>query len=231
MNKPVSRLVIDSIIRSGRKSVALVVTAEAKLIVRAPYRTSLRYIEDLVRKKEKWITQKQQAAMLRNETHKFKRTAAGEEFPFLGELYTLELREGKSLVELQHGKLMLQLKAAEDAEPLLEAWYRKQAKFVLAERTAYYSKMTGLHPKSISITGARRRWGSCGPENTLNFTWRLTMAPLHIIDYVVVHELAHIQFKNHSADFWKRVASILPEYKKCRRWLADNQRLMELLII
>lgn len=228
MDKSVSRIVIDSVIRSGRKSVALVVTAEAKLIVRAPYRTSMRYIEDLVRKKEKWITEKQQAAMLRNETHKVKQITSGEEFLYLGELYRLELKEGKPFAEVQPGKLLLQLKAVEDAQPLLEAWYRKQAKLVLAERTAYYSKMTGMLPKAVSITGARRRWGSCGPKNTLNFTWRLVMAPLHIIDYVVVHELAHIQFKNHSADFWKRVASILPEYKKCRRWLADNQRLMEM---
>ena len=229
MDKPVSRFVIDSIIRSGRKSVALVVTADAKLIVRAPYRTSVRYIEDLVRQKQKWIAEKQQAAMLRNEAHKVKQVVEGEEFLFLGELYRLELRAGKPLVELQPGKLLLQAKTAEDAEPLLEAWYRKHARRVLAERTAYYSKLTGLRPKSISITGARRRWGSCGPKNSLNFTWRLVMAPLDVIDYVAVHELAHIEFKNHSANFWNSVASILPEYKKCRKWLADNQRLMELL--
>ena len=207
MDKPVSRFVIDSIIRSGRKSVALVVTADAKLIVRAPYRTSIRYIEDLVRKKQKWITEKQQAAVLRNEKYKAKQTSSGEELIYLGESYRL----------------------AGETEPADEAWYRKQARRILAERTAYYSGLTGLRPKSISITGARRRWGSCGPKNSLNFTWRLVMAPLHVIDYVVVHELVHIQFKDHSANFWNGVASILPEYKKCTKWLADNQRLMELL--
>ncbi len=227
MDKPVSTLVIDGIIRSGRKSVALVVTADAKLIVRAPYRTSMRYIEDLVREKQKWITEKQQAAMLRNEAHKVKQAAAGEEFLFLGESYRLELRAGKPLVEVKPGKLLLQVQTTEDSEPLLEAWYRRQAGRVMAERVAYYSDMTGLRPISVSVSGARKRWGSCGPKNTLNFTWRLVMAPLEVIDYVVMHELVHIQFKDHSANFWKRVASILPNYKKSRKWLADNQKLME----
>lgn len=228
MYKPVSGVIIDSIVRSGRKSVALVVTSDARLIVRAPYRTSVRYIEELVRKKQKWITKKQQVVILRNKAHRAKQVEVGEEFLYLGELYRLELRAGKTHVEVQPGKLLLQVEAGEEAEPLLEAWYRRQARRVLAERTAYYSDMTGLCPKSISITGARRRWGSCGPKNSLNFTWRLVMAPLFIIDYVVVHELAHIEFKDHSANFWKRVASILPEYKKSRDWLAFNQKILDL---
>lgn len=228
MYKPVTEPVIDNIIRSGRKSVALVVTSDARLVVRAPYRTPVRYIEDLVRKKKKWVLEKQQAAILRNEIRKAKRIAEGEEFPYLGGQYRLEIRAGKPLVEVQPGKLVLQIKADGDAASVLEAWYRRQARRILTNRTAFYSELTGLRPKSLSITGARRRWGSCGPRNTLNFTWRLVMAPLEIIDYVVVHELAHIEFKNHSANFWNRVASILPEYKKCRKWLADNRGLMEL---
>lgn len=229
MDKSFSKPVIDSIIRSGRKSVALVVTADAKLVVRAPYRTSLSYIEDLVRQKQKWIIEKQQAAILRNEKHKVAPAADGVEFLYLGKTYRLEIREGRPLVELKPGKLVLQVQSSEDAEAYLTAWYKKQARHVLLERTAYYSELTGLRLKSISITSARRRWGSCGPKNTLNFTWRLVMAPLDVIDYVTVHELVHIQFKDHSANFWNRVASILPEYKKSRKWLSDNQRLMESL--
>lgn len=220
---------IDSIIRSGRKSVALVVTSDAKLIVRAPYRISVKYIEELVVQKRKWIIERQQAARARNEAHKVKEVVEDEEFLFLGEPYRLHLIQGKRKVELQPDKLLLYREAEGENKPVLEAWYKKQAKRVFLERVAYYSKLTGMHPKSVSLSGARRRWGSCGPKNTLNLAWRLVMAPVWIIDYVVVHELAHIQFKNHSRDFWNKVALILPEYKECRKWLVQNQKLLELL--
>ena len=228
MRRSSSGPVIDNIIRSGRKSVALVVTAEGKLVVRAPYRTSLSYIEDLVRRKQRWIIEKQEAARLRNEEHKEKSATAGEAFLYLGEPYVLELTPGRASVEARQGRLLLQVNDTADAGPVLEAWYRKQARQVLADRVSHYSGRTGLMPKSIGITGARRRWGSCGPKNTLNFAWRLVMAPLEVIDYVVVHELAHIEVKNHSSAFWAKVASILPEYKKYRTWLVKNQKLMEL---
>ena len=73
----------------------------------------------------------------------------------------------------------------------------------------------------IRITGARTRWGSCAGER-LNFTYRLAMAPLEVIDYVIVHELVHIEVKNHSKTFWKRVEKIMPGYKRRRRWLKEN---------
>ena len=228
MEKAVSMPVIDSIIRSKRKTIVLVVTAEAKLVVRAPYRTSLKYIEDIVKSRQKWINEKQKAVRLRNEAHIPRRLVDGGEFLFLGETYRLEMVKGRPHVELQPGRLILQAQDAEEGKAALEAWYRKQAKRVFVERTAYYSDMTGLRPKSVSVSGAKRRWGSCGPKNTLNFAWRLVMAPVRVIDYVVVHELAHIEFKNHSADFWRKVADIMPGYGECRAWLSRNQKLLEL---
>lgn len=69
-------------------------------------------------------------------------------------------------------------------------WYKNEAQKVIQERVEYYSQLTGIKYKSVTITDAKRRWGSCGPKGSLNFTWRLVMAPLRVIDYVVVHELA-----------------------------------------
>ena len=77
-------------------------------------------------------------------------------------------------------------------------------------------------PKQVRINSAKTRWGSCGPGGVLNFTWRLVMAPLDVIDYVVVHELSHLRVKDHSSKFWKVVESISPEYKKHRKWLREN---------
>ncbi len=89
-----------------------------------------------------------------------------------------------------------------------------------------YSEMTGLIHRSIKITSAKKRFGSCSPNGSLNFSWRLMMAPLNIIDYVVVHELVHIEERNHSKNFWNKVRIILPDYKQSEKWLKDNSQLL-----
>ena len=224
-----AKIKIDQIIRSKRKTIALVVTADARLVVRAPFRTSSGYIENLVKQKMKWIIEKQQSAMQRNEVHKDKLITEGEDFLFLGDTYNLEIGEGKTGVELKPGKLILHVKDKEDSALYLKNWYKKQALHILSERVEHFSRMTGIRYKSVKITDARKRWGSCSPKDALNFTWRLVMAPLLIIDYVVIHELSHIEYRNHSKYFWKKVESLMPEYKLCRKWLKDNQKLMDLM--
>jgi predicted metal-dependent hydrolase len=85
-----------------------------------------------------------------------------------------------------------------------------------------------LKPVAIKITEARKRWGSCGSKGTLNFSWRLIMAPMEVIDYVIVHELAHIGQLNHSPTYWRKVAEILPDYKKREKWLKENGGLLSI---
>lgn len=113
-----------------------------------------------------------------------------------------------------------------NARELFIQWYKKEAIKRIKERVDFYSSITGLKYRKISITNARHRWGSCNGIANLCFTWRLIMAPLEIIDYVIVHEIFHIEVKNHSKDFWQKVESFIPEYKKCRKWLTENQNLL-----
>jgi predicted metal-dependent hydrolase len=89
--------------------------------------------------------------------------------------------------------------------------------------------LTGIKYKSVRVSAATRRWGSCGVNGTLNFTWRLVMAPLRVIDSVVVHELAHIEFRNHAKDFWATVRMIMPDYDQQRKWLEEHKRLLEVM--
>jgi predicted metal-dependent hydrolase len=86
----------------------------------------------------------------------------------------------------------------------------------------------GCRPSGIRITSPQRRWGSCGVTDCLNFNWRLVMAPPEIIDYVIVHELAHIRHKSHGPEFWELVAEFYPNHRKARRWLKDNGHLLEI---
>ncbi len=110
----------------------------------------------------------------------------------------------------------------------LKSWYRDEAHKEIHSRCMWFALQTGLTPVSISITDARRRWGSCTHTGGLNFSWRLIQAPPEIVDYVVVHELVHISQPDHSKKFWEKVRKIMPDYERRRKWLHDNQRLLRI---
>jgi len=94
----------------------------------------------------------------------------------------------------------------------------------MAERVAHYKEIMGVSPAAVKINGAKTRWGSCSAKKSLNFSWRLIMADDAAIDYVVVHELAHMFEMNHSERFWAIVAGVLPDYKERRKRLKELQR-------
>lgn len=104
----------------------------------------------------------------------------------------------------------------------LEKKYRKAAKQYIYERVEYYLPLTGGIYTSIRIGDQKTRWGSCSSNKTLSFSWRLMLAPPRVLDYVVIHELCHLTYMNHSPEFWSMVASFDPDYKEHRKWLKEN---------
>ena len=117
------------------------------------------------------------------------------------------------------------LKEAERNDPrtaYLEKKYRQAAKRYIYERVEYYIEMTGGHYSSIRIGDQNTRWGRCSSNGTLSFSWRLMLAPPRVLDYVVIHELCHLTYMNHSKDFWKMVSMYDPDYKEHRKWLKEN---------
>ncbi len=105
---------------------------------------------------------------------------------------------------------------------LLEEWYRRQARKIITGRVEVFSQKLNLNCNRICIKGQKTRWGSCSSLKNLNFNWRLVMAPLVIIDYIVIHELSHLVEMNHSRKFWQLVENHCPEYKQHRKWLREN---------
>lgn len=101
---------------------------------------------------------------------------------------------------------------------------KKHARIYLNDRVQYYSKVMNLHPTGVKITSAKTRWGSCSPKNSLCFSYRLMLLPPDAIDYVVVHELAHIREKNHGPNFYREIAKYLPNYQKRIALLKESQR-------
>jgi len=214
---------IDKIIRSKRKTIALIISADAMLVVRAPMMTTLKYIKSLVFKKRFWINEKKKQVLKNGVPAKNKEFVNGEGFLYLGETYKLKI-ENCEIVKLSD-YLYFPEKYLSDGRVKIIEWYKQKALEKITERADWYSQITGWRFKSMSITNAERRWGSCGSSGSINFSWKLIMAPLSVIDYVVVHELAHITEKNHSVRFWNKVKTVLPDYKGRQRWLKENKNL------
>ena len=108
-------------------------------------------------------------------------------------------------------------------------YYRNLAREVLGARTGYYARKMGVTYGRISIREQKTRWGSCSSVGNLNYNWKLVLMPPGVLDYVVVHELSHITYKNHSPAFWARVKTVLPTYEDDQDWLKVNKKLMEII--
>jgi len=212
---------IDKIIRSNRKSIAIIIEKDGRLIVRAPKRASMRQINQLVRENISWIERTQQEARRKYRPTKPRQYLEGEQFHYLGIQYPL-IYVNRTVPKLSLKRnFELSKTSHNQAEGIFIEWYRKQARIVFRDRADYFSSMFGFKYKGIRITSARKRWGSCNSRGGLNFPWRLVMAPMPVIDYVVVHELVHTEIKDHSKVFWTRLKSLMPDYKDRVKWLKE----------
>ena len=214
---------IDELIRTSRRTIALIVKPDGKVVVRAPKRATRAEIFAFVNEKTDWIRAKQAEAKTWQAERAVPQFISGEAFLYLGERYPLDIvaRPGRTLA-LVDGHFILSAQAQPHALDLFTAWYKLQAGKILNQRINLYAEQNHLKYNKVRISSARTRWGSCSSKGTLSFSWRLVMAPLEVIDYVVVHELTHTIQPNHSAKFWQQVAAVLPEYTRRRQWLKQN---------
>lgn len=160
-----------TLIRSSRRTLALEITRDLQVIVRAPLRCSQREIDRFVDSRRDWIADK----------------------------LALQRRRADARASLE-------------PTPEQEVILRRRAAELIPQRVAYYAPLMGVTPTGIKITSARTRFGSCSGKNSLCFSWRLMLYPPAAVDYVVVHELAHIRHHNHSREFWNFVESVMPDY-------------------
>jgi predicted metal-dependent hydrolase len=218
---------IGKIIRSHRRTIALEVTPDATLIVRAPHRVSHTSIEEMIQQKSTWILRKLDEMKKRpaSPCHEY---AEGETFLFLGRSYPLQIVENGNTIIERGDRLHVSATLLPDIRNQIKRWYIEEARKEIPSRCMWFSMKTGHIPTSIRITDARQRWGSCTHKGGLNFSWRLIQAPMEIVDYVVVHELVHISQPDHSKKFWNKVQEILPDYERRRKWLRENERLLKI---
>ena len=220
--RQVDTIRIDKIIRSRRRTISLEIKPDGSLLVRAPLLATNGQIDKLVRQKEDWILEKKALVHQRSLENPARKFAAGEEFPYLGKSYPLEIVNKQDQALILRDKFYLAEFASVNAKAVFIDWYKAQAALEIRDRVEIYAQLNGYAFKRFRITIANTRWGSCGPHGSLNFSYRSVMAPIEIIDYVVVHELVHLRIKNHSKTFWGEVQKLMPDYDVRRRWLKEN---------
>lgn len=214
------------VIRSKRKTLSLQVHRDGSVVVRAPLFTLSFQIRSFVKKMQAWI-EKQQKHFQKMPQITIRTFQDGATFLLLGAQYPLELTEasGKKKPSIRfENAFKVSAPTIKKGKELLEKWYRKEARRIFAQRLDEYATRHGLIYKALKLSSARTRWGSCSRQKNINLNWRLIMAPLDIIDYVIAHELAHTMHMNHSKRFWDQVEEIVPSHKTHKKWLKDFGR-------
>ncbi|MGE0599985.1 MAG: M48 family metallopeptidase [Dehalococcoidia bacterium] len=222
-----------TIVRSKRrrKTISISVSAETGVRIAAPVTTSESFIRELVTKRSTWILKRLAAEATASPSPR--QFVSGERLPYLGVDYPLLVSPGGHTRRVSvafngdtFGLVLpetLEGSARENAfRKALTAWYRERAQSAVARSVSYWSARMNLASRAVLVRDQRRRWGSCSPDGTLRINWRLVLAPPDILDYVVVHELAHLAQRNHSPAFWAVVAEFLPDHKVRRKWLREH---------
>lgn len=233
-----SRLVFG---RRRREGLRLTVQRDGTLKVAAPLRAPLKLIEEFVLSHADWIEVQKEKALRRAAEKPEKRFVAGETFRFFGverELVyeTLDPRSRPRL-ELVENYLVAHLSCGESGQEadgkivraMIAKFYDRQARLHLPERVEHFACAMQVKPSGLSFRCQKTRWGSCSTLGHISLNWKIVFAPEAVIDYLVVHELAHLVHANHSREFWNLVAKHDPEYLSHRRWLRDHQSETEFL--
>lgn len=220
--EPASSLEIDTLhfaIRRSqrRKTLELSVGRNGELTVRAPSTSKDGEIRAWVQSKLLWVHQKlarKAEGLLKPVSPQY---TSGESFHYLGRAYRLQIvKEQKEKLRFDGYQFCLRADARSIAPRLFRNWYREQGHPWLNERIQLLARRVGVLPTQIEIRELAYRWGSCGKNRQIYFHWKLLRLPVHLIDYVVVHELAHLIEPNHGANFWACLDRALPDWQERR---------------
>ncbi|MEF8716256.1 MAG: SprT family zinc-dependent metalloprotease [Candidatus Accumulibacter necessarius] len=212
--------------RARRRTIGLTIDHRG-LRVGAPPRATLREVESLIRQHGEWVGRKLDEWRTRRQPEPL-RIADGVQLPMLGRPLTIRLALGgnRCVWNLQASgqTLTLCLRSPAEAPRLLEKALRESARSLFIERLAEHAPPLGVDLPRLSLSAARTRWGSCSLRSGIRLNWRLIHFPLPVIDYVVVHELAHLHEMNHSPRFWAIVADACPDWQALRAELRQRSR-------
>ena len=208
--------------RSDRRAtIGLTVERDGSLTLRAPTDTDDEELTRLVRRREVWIYSKLAEKEMLLRAWRPKQYVPGEAFIYLGRRYRLRLVDDPSAPDLRFtaGWFEMRRDAVQRGDEVFARWYAERARVWLPPRARRHGVRAGVVAKPLEVRDLGFRWGSCGVRR-LHFHWRVMALPPRIIDYVLVHEIAHIAEPHHKAAFWERVRQMMPDFEQRRAWLA-----------
>ncbi|HXS14867.1 MAG TPA: SprT family zinc-dependent metalloprotease [Candidatus Saccharimonadales bacterium] len=211
------------ITRSRRASIAITVAPDGTIEVKAPRFAPQSLINAFLREKQDWIEKTLSQIEKRKPAKKTYQN--GEAFYFLGEKKTFTIYNGIE-IKIKDSQLLFPQVMLLRAQKEIISWYKKQAGTIITQRLFTKSSEMKASYKSFFISDTKSKWGTCFPDNSLQFNWRLVMAPIMVLDYVIIHELTHTTEKNHGDNFWRRVRNFTPAYRQHRKWLEENAHLL-----
>jgi len=207
-----------------RRSIGLRID-DRGLTVNVPLRTSEQWLHSVLQDKAHWVIDKLEN--WRSNKPAPPQWVDGEPILYRGEMFTLRIVPSlfDAPPQLHGTQLIIHDSKADNPaaiEKIVERWYRHEALQLFTECVGHFSPLMNVAPREIKLSAARTQWGSCTARGSVRLNWQLIKMPLHLIDYVVVHELAHLREMNHSAAFWHVVENVCPDYAKrrgeLRRW-------------
>ena len=216
---------VNVIVRRNKRArhVRLNVAENGEVSASIPMRFALRRLDPIVRERGEWLANaigRMHSAARATEVD----LVRGDPVRLLGRWIPTSIttagRPSARLIDEQ--RLELRVPASHDPYDVLERWYRAQARTIIGERVAHWAGEFGLQTGSLSIRDQRTRWGSCSHKGDLSFNWRLILAPLWVLDAIIVHELCHIEELNHSDRFWALVYDRYPRHDESSEWLIEH---------
>jgi predicted metal-dependent hydrolase len=212
------------VIYRKRKTLSIKIEPPGIITVVAPEKTKDSVIIDIVKDKGSWIVKKLSEVKEKECLKRVHEYLNGEDFLYLGLDYALQIIIDKT-VRKPHLWLeedLLYITIGENNPDKIKALEK------LLERINHYEAYFKVKPAKVTVKEQHKRWGSCNSKRELFFNWKIIMAPIYIIDYIVVHEMSHMIHLNHSKDYWDFVAAILPDHKERRAWLKQNGSALDL---
>ena len=220
--------------KARQKHMHLRVNPDGKVRVTCNKRRTMREILGFVSESREFIAKRFLHLEAMKKRFPPKQMLSGENFLLLGAPAKLEVVWGWNekikvgTFDDENLQIRIEIKAPLGSSPkerlqALKNFLKREARKLLDERTWQYAKQMGLYPKKISVRGQSTRWGSCTQSGHVSLNWKLLCAPIEVIDYVVIHELAHLEHLNHSTEFWNLVEQNHPEFKRCKKWLKTHE--------
>ncbi len=220
-------IVPDLIVRTRRRSMSLIVNDNGELIVRAPAKLSMDKIVKFVTEKEKWILSKQK--LVKNTYEVNNDILTYQSALFLGKKYKIDKLNGVKKIEITNDSIICPPYIDEDKFKIkLTKWFIQMASEILKNRLEYFANLLQLDYSSFKLSNSKNRWGSCDSLGNIKLNYRVVMLPHNFIDYIVIHELTHLLYMNHSQEFYSSIECVMPSYKLYKNKLKEYNYILGL---